>query len=111
MQTTSNMGDAESIGGKRHGVHFFHEADAPMLEETNVMQSEFSPPVQAGLARMVEQGFAEGYVLKCLFASPEPDGFSLTYIWFKGNYPLPPHQHNVDCLYYVIAGELLMGSR
>ncbi|MFP3739982.1 cupin domain-containing protein, partial [Burkholderia sp. SIMBA_019] len=50
-------------------------------------------------------------VMKCLFRSPDPDGFTLTYLWFKGNYVLPVHTHNPDCLYCVIAGEIHLGKQ
>jgi hypothetical protein len=32
-------------------------------------------------------------------------------VWFKANFPLPPHSHDSDCLYYIIAGEIRMGTR
>ena len=31
-------------------------------------------------------------------------------MWFKAAYPLPLHSHNVDCLYYIIAGTIRMGT-
>ena len=30
--------------------------------------------------------------------------------WFKKNYPLALHSHDADCLYYVIAGSLQLGT-
>src|SRR5215831_8504490 len=46
-----------------------------------------------------------------LFREPGDEGMSLAYIWFKSGYILPRHAHDTDCLYYVLAGELQMGSR
>ena len=37
-------------------------------------------------------------------------GFGLTHVWFKEGYALPLHSHDCDCLYYVIAGSLKMGT-
>ena len=37
-------------------------------------------------------------------------GMSLTYAWFKSGFPLPLHSHNADCLYYIIAGSLKLGT-
>jgi mannose-6-phosphate isomerase-like protein (cupin superfamily) len=34
----------------------------------------------------------------------------LVYLWFKKDFPLPLHSHNVDCMYFVIAGSLRMGD-
>lgn len=46
-----------------------------------------------------------------LFLEPGETGMSLAYIWFKSGYILPRHTHDTDCLYYVLAGELHLGSR
>ncbi len=35
---------------------------------------------------------------------------SLLHVWFKSGYVLPFHSHSTDCLYYVMGGELRMGS-
>ena len=32
-------------------------------------------------------------------------------MWFKANYPLPRHSHDVDCMYYVISGSAVMGAQ
>jgi mannose-6-phosphate isomerase-like protein (cupin superfamily) len=37
-------------------------------------------------------------------------GFSLTQAWLKRDYPLPLHSHDSDCLYYIVAGTLTMGT-
>ena len=37
-------------------------------------------------------------------------GFSLAYAWFKKDYPLLRHSHNADCMYFVIAGSLKLGT-
>lgn len=107
----SESEEASLIEKKRRKIVFFREAEASHVHETDVMENVFSPRVGAALSRMGEDGYAEGYVLKCLFRSPDPNGFSLTYVWFKANFPLPPHRHNTDCLYYLISGEIKMGSR
>lgn len=107
---SEDSGTASGDARKRR-IEFFRGAEAPDVEELNVMENRSSAAVAAGLAQMVGEGYGNGYQLKCLFRSPDPNGFSLTYVWFKGNFPLPPHQHNTDCLYYVISGELRMGSR
>jgi hypothetical protein len=48
------------------------------------------------------------------FCDPDGvDGEGLSLIWlrFGANYPLPRHSHSVDCLYYVVAGEVHLGRR
>ena len=54
----------------------------------------------------VGAGASAGYELKLLFSAP---GASLSYVWFKSGFPLPRHSHNVDCLYYIVGGSLLIG--
>jgi quercetin dioxygenase-like cupin family protein len=92
-------------------IEFFYNSKAEAFEEADVMEYKFSPLAAAGLARMMESGYASGSELRCLFRSQDPKGFSLTHVWFKANFPLPPHSHDSDCLYYIIAGEIRMGTR
>jgi len=88
-------------------MQIFRAADAPGLIEAQCMTIQASTPTQqAGMAKMIEAGFLEGDQVKVLVSLP---GFSLTYAWFKKDYPLPLHSHNVDCLYYIIAGSLQLG--
>jgi hypothetical protein len=101
---------AQKPSARRRGITIFREADAPTLHEAGVMEDHSSTAANAGLAQMFAAGLEDGYVLKCLFRSPDPNGFSLTYAWFKSHYPLPLHTHDSDCLYYVISGEIQMGD-
>ncbi|BCG04940.1 hypothetical protein PPGU19_095080 (plasmid) [Paraburkholderia sp. PGU19] len=95
----------------RYGIVVFREEKAESLDEAGVMVNHSSSVANAGIRKVVEAGLEEGYVAKCLFRSPDPDGFTLIYLWFKGNYVLPTHTHNTDCLYYVIAGEIHLGKQ
>jgi hypothetical protein len=57
--------------------------------------------------KLLNSGFLEGDEIKVLCRIP---GFSLTHVWFKPGYPLPLHSHDADCLYYIIAGSIRMGT-
>lgn len=82
--------------------------DAPDLNETEKMTlAGLTPIVEAGIGRWVEAGVAEGNITKVLFSLPH---MSLTYAWFKSGFALPLHSHDADCLYYVIAGSLKLGT-
>ncbi|MEO6248234.1 MAG: cupin domain-containing protein [Sphingomicrobium sp.] len=61
----------------------------------------------AGATAAVQAGMMEGTQVRLLFEMP---GLSLTHAWFKSGFPLPRHTHNVDCLYYVVAGSLRIGT-
>lgn len=90
------------------GMEIFRFASAPMLDETGHMEvADLNEEMQAGIGGALEAGFAEGNVVKTLFSRP---GFSLTYAWFKSGFPLPLHTHNADCLYYIVAGTLQLGT-
>lgn len=89
-------------------IEIFRASGAQDLAERHLMEYvDLSPVIAAGMDRVVAEGVLDGTVVKTLFSMP---GFSLTYAWFKSGFPLPPHAHNSDCLYYVIAGELTMGT-
>lgn len=90
------------------GIEIFRFATAPSLTETEHMEvADLTPELQAGIGTALEAGFNEGNIVRTLFSQP---GFSLTYAWFKSGFPLPPHTHNADCLYYIVAGELSLGT-
>lgn len=52
-------------------------------------------------------GMDQGHDLKVLFDAP---GMSLLRAWFKSEFPLPRHTHDVDCVYYIVGGSLRMGE-
>jgi mannose-6-phosphate isomerase-like protein (cupin superfamily) len=49
----------------------------------------------------------QGHDLKVLFDTP---GMSLVRAWFKSEFPLPRHTHDVDCVYFIVGGSLRMGE-
>ena len=66
-----------------------------------------SEATQMGFARLVGAGLTDGAMVKTLFDIP---GFSLVYCWFKPNYPLARHSHKRDCMYYIVAGSIKLGT-
>jgi hypothetical protein len=96
---------AEAVVNK---MQIFRAAQAPKLMEAGVMDKPASDATQrAGLDALVKAGYLEGDETKLLFNIP---GFSLVHSWFKKDYPLLLHSHNADCLYYIIAGTLRLGT-
>jgi quercetin dioxygenase-like cupin family protein len=89
---------------------FFPAEHAPSLSESEMMDAPvFVAP------DIVQQGDREllraGQKLRVLFRHAGPDGFSLVHVSFAPHYPLPRHSHNVDCLYFVVRGEVVLGNR
>ncbi len=86
----------------------YRGAEAPNFSEIDVMDYDgMTPEIDAAFGGLTEAGIDDGQTVKLLFAAP---GFSLTYAWFRSGFPLPRHSHDADCLYYVIAGSLTLGS-
>lgn len=86
----------------------YRAADATAYSETSVMEvAGMSEILADAFVRAAEAGDGDGNEVKLLFAMP---GMSLTYAWFKSGFPLPLHTHNADCLYYIIAGNLKLGT-
>lgn len=54
---------------------------------------------------------AGGAVTDILFRDDREQGFSLTSLRLAPDYILPAHHHDVDCLYYVESGLILLGRR
>jgi quercetin dioxygenase-like cupin family protein len=81
--------------------------------ETDLMsQPEMSPDTATAFAANLGAGLGAGAQTKVLLRqSDDEGGFSLVTLWFKPDYPLPRHTHNVDCLYYVISGSAIMGNQ
>lgn len=93
---------------KPQQFQIFRAKDAPELMEAGCMTIEpYSPVQRAGVTAMLEAGLVEGDEVRVICNIP---GFSLAHVWFKKDYPLPLHSHNADCLYYIIAGTLRLGS-
>lgn len=86
----------------------FRAADAPTLEQTDVLVPEgITDDIRQGLRKMRDAGIQHGSFAKILVNIP---GFSLAYAWHKSGYPLPLHSHDSDCCYLIIAGEMRVGG-
>ena len=86
----------------------YRAAEAPSFSEVSCMETVgLSPAIIDGIQRAGEAGADDANVVKLLFSMP---GMSLTYAWFKSGFPLPLHSHNAECLYYIVAGTLRLGT-
>ena len=92
-------------------IEVFLASESQSLFEAGMMHAEAPPAERAPLNTVFAEGVAVGSSSRVLFRSPSPNGFSLVYAWFKSNFPLPVHSHSTPCLYYIVAGELMLGTR
>jgi quercetin dioxygenase-like cupin family protein len=107
MKTENESGTTQDSVQAKQSLQIFRGKDAPALDEFGSMNYVLPEDGAAGLGKLAELGMNEGAELNVLFSTP---GFSLTAIWFKPGFTLPIHSHNADCLYYVIAGQVIMGN-
>jgi quercetin dioxygenase-like cupin family protein len=103
--------DVGPIAKDRSRFAVFYERDAPSLDETGMMEYKSTEESVADSQKLLDAGVMSGSVITQLFRHSGENGFSLVSVWFKPNYHLPRHSHNVDCLYYIVGGQVLMGSR
>ncbi len=96
------------VSESKTSFKIFRAAEAPGLMEAGCMSVEPMTDVQqTGIKKAVEAGYLEGEEITILTDMP---GFSLAHAWFKKDYPLARHSHDSDCMYYVIAGSLHLGT-
>src|ERR1700736_996773 len=104
------MSESESdlAAAKSPVFQIFRANEAPTAEAAEVMYyDDIDPEMQIRIEQLVGGGVMDGVQSKVLFSFP---GFSLIHFWFKCGFPLPLHAHNVDCLYYVVAGSTRVGT-
>lgn len=93
---------------ERPPFEIFRARDAEDYAEGDAMEAKPLTAVEAeGFGRLMAAGLPEGGQVKMLYSRP---GMSLTYCWFKSGYPLPRHSHSADCLYFIVAGSLKIGT-
>jgi hypothetical protein len=68
--------------------------------------------VRASVADMI-RAISPGNIVTPLFSQDGEEGMSLVHAWFGPHFPLFRHSHPRfgDCLYYVVAGQVVLGSR
>lgn len=86
----------------------FRGSESRDFEESGIMSQATPTAIEmAGAVAAIDAGMLEGTKVRLLFEMP---GLSLAHAWFKSGFPLPRHSHNVDCLYYILAGSLRIGN-
>ncbi|MDG2004861.1 MAG: hypothetical protein P8J20_16175 [Novosphingobium sp.] len=86
----------------------FRADDSKALMEAACMTVEpFSDVQRAGMDKVIDAGYLDGDDVRVMVNMP---GFSLTRVWFKPGYALPLHSHDADCLYYIVAGNIRLGT-
>jgi len=97
----------------RKKMQIFRFSEGEELTEEMMPYVGVDETLMKGFAKMAAIGHERHVVdnTLCLFKEPGEGGMSLVYAWFKSGFVLPKHSHDADCLYYVIAGSLKMGTQ
>ncbi len=94
---------------RKRGLTIFRGSEAVDLSETDFMStSDSSAEIPPDARERIGNAGGGGSQIKVLVR--DAGGFSLVHAWFKANFPLPLHSHNVDCMYYAISGSAVMGN-
>ncbi len=88
------------------------DAAAAYFEHSALAAKEGEGPTRQKIGEMVE-AIQGGSAVTVLFRQDAPDGMTLVHAWFGPNFPLFTHSHPRcgDCLYYVVAGEAILGTQ
>lgn len=86
----------------------FRGADAPTLDDCACMTYEGNTPnLIAAQSQLADAMQVRGEYADVPYRR---EGMSLARLWVKSGFPLPLHSHDCDCLYYVVAGSIRMGT-
>jgi quercetin dioxygenase-like cupin family protein len=93
-------------------MEIFRAANARELSQEVMPIEGVDAGVEAGFAKIMAGGTPPeaGAAGALLFREPGSQGLSLGVVRFKSGFVLPRHSHDCDCLYYVTAGVLKLGS-
>jgi hypothetical protein len=89
------------------GVRVYRAADAPFLEDTDATSTDFeaSPQVKDVAIKLAGSDCS---INKILAQAPiDEGGTTVCYLFFKPNFPLFPHKHDVNSMYVVISGSIV----
>jgi len=97
----------------RRGISIFRAEEATPIMETDFMaMPQMTEEQQAARGPEIYMSSAPGTDVRvAVRQTPEEGGFSILHVWFKGDYPVPRHTHDADCLYYIVSGSAIMGAQ
>jgi hypothetical protein len=101
--------DQDPGGSRTPNFAIYRGAEARDYNEHDVMRmDDLTPAIAEGLGHYSSgPEDAQGQIVQLVFGAP---GVSLSRVWFKSGYPLPLHSHSSNCLYYILAGSLRLGT-
>jgi quercetin dioxygenase-like cupin family protein len=93
--------------GSREGIRVYRAASAPALHESGATKNDFGPNTEL-METATKLASSDCSINKLmLHQSRDEGGLSIVYLFFKPNFPLFRHAHDVDSLYIVISGSVV----
>lgn len=89
------------------GVRIHRAADAPLLEESGAAVSDFRDNQHLREVATTLASSECSISRMLVHQTGEEGGLSVVYLFFKPNFPLFRHQHDVNSLYVVISGSVV----
>jgi hypothetical protein len=94
------------------GIRIYRASDAPDLNESGAAVNDFgtNTDLREAALKLASSECSRSRLL--IHQSREEGGLSMVYLFFKPNFPLFRHMHDVDSLYIIISGSIegLMGT-
>jgi len=103
------MSDTRRPAAKDEMV-IFHGAGAPNLAEASMSVGR-SHVAGEPIDDFFSEAVMESFTSAVPFRQEGPDGFSLVSLDFPPGAMLPRHSHSADCLYYIVSGGIVLGTR
>jgi quercetin dioxygenase-like cupin family protein len=98
---------AATSGGNAEGIRVYRATDAPDLHESGATRNDFGPNTELmeTAAKLASSDCSISKLM--LHQSRQEGGLSIVYLFFKPNFPLFRHAHDVGSLYVVISGSVV----
>jgi mannose-6-phosphate isomerase-like protein (cupin superfamily) len=93
--------------GTKRGIRIHRANEAPELHASGVATSDFGTNVDLREVATMLAGTDCSINRLLVHQTADEGGMSIVYLFFKPNFPLFRHKHDVDSLYVVISGSVV----
>lgn len=109
----STIDAPEARSRPRKRMRIFRSAEGEAMTEASMPFLGLTETDMAAVGRLMQAAPSDvqGEETTVLFRESDAPGMSLAHAWFKSGYVLPRHSHDADCIYYITAGSLVMGTQ
>jgi hypothetical protein len=98
---------ADASTPPKAGFRIFRRTGAGLGETGHMKTVGLDESMLGNLKRLQETQGPDAAETRYLFGG---NGMSLCSVWFRSGYPVVLHSHDADCLYYIVAGAIRLGT-